>query len=177
MGSSAYERASNEAPSLPGVIGYVPGVFDMFHIGHLNILRHARRHCDYLIAGVVSDENAAAAKGRMPIVPLIERLEIVGQCKLVDRAVAESVPSKLEMWESLKFHVIFKGDDWRGTSKGEALESMFRQVGVDVVYFPYTIHTSSSILRNALGLVRSNGSGKAAQHRVVENFSNAGRGV
>jgi glycerol-3-phosphate cytidylyltransferase len=133
-----------------GRVGYVPGVFDMFHVGHLNILRRARMHCDYLIAGVVSDDKATAAKGRAPVVPLLERMEIVGHCRLVDEVVPEEVPTKLEMWKRLGFHVIFKGDDWRGTPKGEELEATLGAVGVDVVYFPYTVHTSSTLLRAAL---------------------------
>lgn len=131
-------------------VGYVPGVFDMFHIGHLNILRHAREHCDHLIAGVVSDENAARVKGVLPIVPLQERLDIVANCRLVDEAVAETTPTKLEMWQQLGFQVIFKGDDWRGTPKGHELEETFAAVGVDVVYFPYTVGTSSTQLREVL---------------------------
>lgn len=133
-----------------GRIGYVPGVFDMFHVGHLNILRHARMHCDHLIAGVVSDEKAFAAKGRLPVVPLVERMEILRSCRLVDEVAAEIVPTKMEMWQQLGFHVIFKGDDWRGTPKGEELERTFAAVGVDVVYFPYTVHTSSTLLRTVV---------------------------
>lgn len=133
-----------------GIVGYVPGVFDMFHVGHLNILRHAREHCDHLIAGVVSDENAFRVKGKMPVIPLVERLDVVGHCRLVDEVVAEDQPSKMDMWRRLNFDVIFKGDDWRGTPKGDELESMFREVGVEVVYFPYTVHTSSTLLRQAL---------------------------
>lgn len=134
----------------PGRIGYVPGVFDMFHVGHLNILSRARSHCDHLIAGVVSDEKALASKGQIPVVPLVERMELLRHCRLVDEVVAEEVPSKLQMWHMLGFHVIFKGDDWRGTPKGDELEATFRAVGVDVVYFPYTVHTSSTLLRGAL---------------------------
>lgn len=137
-------------PARTGVIGYVPGVFDMFHVGHINILRHARRHCDHLIAGVVSDEKALAAKGRLPVVPLGERMEVLSQCRLVDEVAAEEVPTKLEMWRRLGFHVLFKGDDWRGTPKGDELERTFEAVGVDVVYFPYTVHTSSTLLRAAV---------------------------
>ncbi|HZC74169.1 MAG TPA: adenylyltransferase/cytidyltransferase family protein [Jatrophihabitans sp.] len=125
----------------------MPGVFDMFHIGHLNILRHARSVCDELIAGVVSDERAAIAKGSAPIVPLAERLEIVRAIRYVDRAVVEDVPDKLEMWQQLGFDLIIKGDDWRGTPKGKKLERDFGPVGVEVVYLPYTVHTSSSALR------------------------------
>jgi glycerol-3-phosphate cytidylyltransferase len=131
-------------------IGYAPGVYDLFHVGHLNILRHAKAHCDVLIAGVVSDEMCELAKGRAPVIPLAERLEIVSHISYVDRAVAEVVPDKLETWQSVQFNVLFKGDDWRGTPKGEKLEQDFDAVGVEVVYFPYTMHTSSSLLRRVL---------------------------
>jgi glycerol-3-phosphate cytidylyltransferase len=131
-------------------IGYVPGVFDMFHIGHLNVLRNARLHCDHLIAGVVSDEMAERAKGRLPVVPLVERLEIVRSIRYVDEVTAETVPDKIQMWELLKFDVLIKGDDWRGTAKGDALERAMGLVGVEVAYLPYTAHTSSTLLRRVL---------------------------
>jgi glycerol-3-phosphate cytidylyltransferase len=131
-------------------VGYAPGAYDLFHIGHLNILRHARQHCDYLVAGVVSDEMAERAKGRRPVIPLIERLEIVRSVKYVDAAFVETVPDKLDTWQQVRFDVLFKGDDWRGTPKGDKLERDFATVGVDVVYFPYTVHTSSTQLRRAL---------------------------
>ena len=131
-------------------IGYAPGAYDLFHIGHLNILRNARSQCDYLIAGVVSDEMLELAKGRRPVVPLAERLEIVSHISYVDKAVAEVVPDKIDTWRELGFNLIFKGDDWRGTPKGAKLESDFAAVGVEVVYFPYTAHTSSTVLRTAL---------------------------
>lgn len=131
-------------------VGYVPGVFDMFHVGHLNILRNARLACDYLIAGVVSDERAVDAKGKQPVVPLGERLEVVRSIRYVDDAVVEDVPEKLEMWRRLRFDVIIKGDDWRGTPKGDKLERDFASVGVEVVYLPYTVHTSSTMLRQVL---------------------------
>lgn len=125
----------------------------MFHVGHLNILRHAKSQCDYLIAGVVSDEMCELTKGRPPIVPESERLEIVRHISYVDEAICEVVPDKLETWQSVRFDVIFKGDDWRGTPKGRRLERDFAEVGVEVVYFPYTMHTSSSMLRRALATV------------------------
>ena len=132
-------------------IGYAPGAYDLFHVGHLNILRHAKSQCDYLIAGVVSDEMCELTKGRRPVIPLAERLEIVSHISYVDQAVAEVVPDKLETWESVRFNVLFKGDDWRGTAKGLKLETDFAAVGVEVVYFPYTMHTSSSLLRTSAG--------------------------
>lgn len=131
-------------------VGYAPGVYDLFHVGHLNILRHARARCDYLIAGVVSDEMAELAKGRTPVVPLVERLEIIRSIRFVDAAFVETVPDKLETWQQVRFDKIFKGDDWRGTPKGDQLERDFATVGVEVVYFPYTVHTSSTQLRRAL---------------------------
>ncbi|CAL9545691.1 Glycerol-3-phosphate cytidylyltransferase [Streptomyces sp. enrichment culture] len=135
---------------VPHLVGYAPGVYDLFHIGHLNILRHARSRCDYLVAGVVSDEMAELAKGRPPVIPLVERLEIVRSIRYVDAAFVETVPDKVTTWQQVRFDVLFKGDDWRGTAKGEKLERDFRQVGVEVVYFPYTVHTSSTQLRGAL---------------------------
>lgn len=134
-------------------IGYAAGAFDLFHIGHLNVLRRAKENCDYLIAGVVSDERVESSKGIRPTVPLHERLEIVRGIRYVDQAVAETVPDKMQMWEQLHFTVFFKGDDWRGTEKGRQLEERFGAVGVEVVYFPYTASTSSTRLRHALDLL------------------------
>lgn len=134
-------------------IGYAAGAFDLFHVGHLNILKHAKSECDYLIAGVVSDEMLQQTKGIVPVVPLNERLEIVSRISYVDAARAEVLPDKLDTWRDVGFNVFFKGDDWRDTEKGLRLEREFGKVGVDVVYFPYTAHTSSTRLRQALDLI------------------------
>jgi len=134
------------------IVGYAPGAYDLFHVGHLNILKHAKRRCDYLIAGVVADDMLELTKGRRPIVPLAERMEIVRHISYVDEVVAEVVPDKVETWRSVGFDVIFKGDDWRGTPKGDRLERDFAAVGVEVIYFPYTMHTSSTALRRALAV-------------------------
>jgi glycerol-3-phosphate cytidylyltransferase len=131
-------------------LGYAAGAFDLFHIGHLNILKHARSQCDHLIAGVVSDEMLELTKGSRPVIPLAERLEIVSAISFVDEARAETVPDKLDTWRDVGFTTFFKGDDWRGTEKGLRLEREFAAVGVEVVYFPYTMHTSSTQLRRAL---------------------------
>lgn len=138
-------------------IGYAAGAFDLFHVGHLNVLRHAKANCDYLIAGVVSDEMLEVTKGIRPVVPLVERMEIVSHITYVDEARAEIVPDKLQTWRDVRFDVFFKGDDWRGTEKGERLEREFAAVGVEVVYFPYTVHTSSTRLRRALDLLSGTG--------------------
>ncbi len=132
------------------VVGYAPGAYDLFHIGHLNVLRHAAAHCDRLVAGVVSDEMLLLTKGRLPVVPLRERMEIVGSLRCVDAVHAEVVPDKIDTWREVGFDVLFKGDDWRGTPKGDRLERDFAAVGVEIRYFPYTMHTSSTVLRRAL---------------------------
>ena len=143
---SEYEAERTGGP----VIGYAPGAYDLFHVGHLNILRHAAAHCDRLIAGVVSDEVLLQTKGRLPVIPLAERLAIVRSLRFVDGVHAETVPDKIDTWREVGFDVIFKGDDWRGTPKGDRLERDFAAVGVRVHYFPYTMHTSSTQLRRAL---------------------------
>ena len=143
-------------------IGYAAGAFDLFHVGHLNLLAQARQRCDYLIAGVVSDELLRATKGRAPVVPLAERLEIVRNIRYVDEAVAEVHPNRLDTWRDNHFDVFFKGDDWRGTEKGVSLERQLSSVGVEVVYFPYTMHTSSTVLRRALGQILESEHGSAA---------------
>jgi glycerol-3-phosphate cytidylyltransferase len=145
-------------------IGYAPGVYDLFHIGHLNILKHARSQCDHLIAGVVSDEMSLLTKGKAPVVPLAERLEIVRSIRYVDEAVPEVLPDKLDTWRQVGFDIIFKGDDWRGTAKGRKLESDFAGVGVEVMYFPYTMHTSSSLLRRFLAGVLPEDANPIAAH-------------
>lgn len=124
----------------------------MFHVGHLNVLRNARLSCDRLIAGVVSDARAEAVKGVRPVVPEQERLQIVAAIRYVDDVVLEDVDEKITMWERLRFDVVVKGDDWRGTLKGDKLERDFAAVGVEVTYLPYTVLTSSTLLREALVL-------------------------
>ncbi|ABB08530.1 adenylyltransferase/cytidyltransferase family protein [Burkholderia lata] len=131
-------------------IGYAPGAYDLFHIGHLNLLRQAKQQCDFLIAGVVSDDVLAVHKGVMPTIPLAERLAIVRSIRFVDAAVPAMTNDKVEIWKTLQFHVLFKGDDWQGTEKGTKLERDFAALGVDVVYFQYCSATSSSELRRTL---------------------------
>ena len=131
-------------------IGYAPGAYDLFHIGHLNLLRRAKEQCDYLIAGVASDEMLIKHKGVTPVIPLAERLEIVSNVRFVDAAHAALTNDKVEIWKDLRFNVLFKGNDWQGTEKGDKLERDFGALGVDVVYFPYTLSTSSSALRKTL---------------------------
>jgi glycerol-3-phosphate cytidylyltransferase len=134
------------------VVGYAPGAYDMFHIGHLNILKRAALECDRLVVGVVSDEVVFKAKGKSPIVPFEERLEIVRSIRYVDDAVPDLHVDKFDSWEELRFDVLFKGDDWRGTERGLKLEGQLGAVGARIVYFPYTIHTSSTALRKLISI-------------------------
>lgn len=132
------------------IVGYVPGVFDLFHVGHLNMLRQARSRCDVLVAGVVSDEMCEAGKGIRPTVPLEERVAIVDAIGIVDATYVELTLDKRDAWRDVGFHRLFKGDDWKGTVKGDRLEKQMAEVGVEVVYFPYSIQTSSTALRKHL---------------------------
>ncbi|CAB3753383.1 MULTISPECIES: adenylyltransferase/cytidyltransferase family protein [Burkholderia] len=131
-------------------IGYAPGAYDLFHIGHLNLLRQAKQRCDFLIAGVVADDVLTRNKGVTPTIPLSERLEIVRSVRFVDAAIPAMTNDKVEIWKAMHFDVLFKGDDWQGTDKGLKLEREFAALGVEVVYFQYCALTSSSALRRTL---------------------------
>lgn len=131
-------------------IGYAPGAYDLFHVGHLSLLRRAKEHCDFLIAGVVDDGVLIKHKGVKPVVPLAERLEIVRNVRYVDAAHPAFTNDKVEIWRELRFDVLIKGDDWKGTEKGVQMESRFGELGVEIVYVPYGKITSSSALRRTL---------------------------
>lgn len=128
------------------IVGYTTGVFDMFHIGHLNILRRAKEKCDYLIVGVSTDELVREYKHKTPVIPFKDRLEIVQAIKYVDEVVPQTNMNKLEAWERLKFDVIFHGDDWKGTAMYDELEKNLKGVGVNIVYLPHTEGISSTML-------------------------------
>lgn len=131
------------------IIGYTTGVFDLFHIGHLNILKNASEHCDYLIVGVTVDE-LVSYKGTNAIIPYSERKEIVKSIRYVDEVVPQETMDKMEAWKRLKFNRMFVGSDWKNTPKWNQLEIDFKKVDVDIVYFPYTHGTSSTQLREVL---------------------------
>jgi len=131
-------------------IGYTTGVFDLFHIGHLNLLRRARLECDYLIVGVTTDELSEQSKGKMPIIPFAERFSIIEALRWVDSVVPQVSYDKWEAWNNFKFNIMFVGDDWKNSARWNELQSKFRDVGVDIVYFPYTTHTSSTKIRSIL---------------------------
>jgi len=131
-------------------IGYTTGVFDLFHIGHLNILRKAKENCDYLIVGVSTDELVQQYKQKWPVIPFDERVAIVNAIKFVDQVVAQDHRDKYQAWENLKFNKMFVGDDWKGSPLFNSLEYKFKLVGVEIVYFPYTPGTSSTIVTEKL---------------------------
>jgi len=134
-------------------IGYTTGVFDLFHIGHLNILRNAKLECDHLIVGITTDELSLKEKGRKPVIPFSERMAIVESVKYVDSVLPQVNYDKIEAWNNIKFNIMFVGDDWQGTEKWNTLEEEFLKLGVKISYFPYTQHTSSSRIRKLLDLI------------------------
>lgn len=134
----------------PAVIGYTAGVFDLFHIGHLNLLRNARARCDMLMVGVTTDEVAEETKGVVPVVPLLERIAIVQSVRYVERAVPQTTMDKLAAWHVLKFDVVFAGDNLAGCSEWKAVEKAMAGVGVAVVYLPATHARSGELLARGL---------------------------
>ena len=132
------------------ITGYVPGGFDMLHVGHLNILTEAAKRCDHLIAGVATDESLERMKGRSPIVPLAERMAMVAALRMVGSVVPDYDQDKRLAWKRSPFDVLFKGTDWKGTDKGRRLEAEMAEVGASVIYLPYTPTTSSTMLRRTL---------------------------
>ena len=137
------------------IIGYTTGVYDLFHIGHLRLLNRAKSKCDKLIVGVTTDE-LVSYKLKKAVIPYDERVEIVRNIKCVDEVVAQKNMNKMEAWRKLKFNIMFVGDDWKGTEKWNRYESEFKEVGVQIVYFPYTKGTSSTIINNVLSSLRKN---------------------
>lgn len=135
------------------VVGYTTGVFDLFHIGHLNLLRKAKEQCDYLIVGVSVDE-LVMYKNKHAVIPFEERIEIVKAIRYVDEVVPQENMDKLSAWRKLHFSVMFVGDDWKGTEKWAAIEKQMADVGVKIVYFPYTKGTSSTLINDTLKRLR-----------------------
>ena len=131
------------------VIGYTTGVYDLFHIGHLNLLKNAKGMCDKLVVGVTVDE-LVNYKGTKAIIPFEERIEIIRSLKYVDAAVPQYDMDKLTACKKLGAEIMFVGDDWYQTEKWQAYEREFQEEGIRIVYFPYTRSTSSTQIREAL---------------------------
>ena len=135
------------------IIGYTTGVFDMFHVGHLNILKKAKEHCDYLIVGVSTDELVIQYKGKTPIISQTDRAEIISSICYVDKVVYQKNRDKMAAYDKLKFDVMFVGDDWKNDALFREVEKKLRSFGSRVQYFPYTKHVSSTMLKEALHAV------------------------
>ena len=132
-------------------IGYTTGVYDMFHIGHLNILKRAKEQCDYLIVGVSTDELVQEYKNKMPIIPFNERAEIVRAIRYVDEVVPQENMDKIEALKRLKFNAMFHGDDWKGSDMYKNIQKEFDKYGVDLVFLPHTDGISSTIISQKTG--------------------------
>jgi len=132
------------------IIEYTTGVFDMFHIGHLNILKRAKEQCDYLIVGVSTDEVVEEYKKKTPIIKFEERIAIVEAIKYVDEVVPQTTMDKMEAWKQLKFDVMFHGSDWKGSDMYNHIIEKFNNVGVQVIFLPHTEGVSSTLLTEVL---------------------------
>lgn len=135
------------------IIGYTTGVYDLFHIGHLNLLKNAKGMCDKLIVGVTVDE-LVAYKGKKSLIPFEDRIELVRSCRYVDAAVPQYDMDKLAACKKLGASFLFVGDDWYGTEKWKAYEEEFAKEGIKIIYFPYTKGISSTQIQKALDAVR-----------------------
>ncbi|WP_334083696.1 adenylyltransferase/cytidyltransferase family protein [Helicobacter typhlonius] len=131
------------------IVGYTTGVYDLFHIGHLNLLRNAKSMCDKLIVGITIDE-LVGYKNKKAVIPFHERMEIVRNIRFVDAVIPQENMDKLAMHDKLKFDIMFVGDDWFATPKWQKIDEEFAKRGVRIVYFPYTQGTSSTLLNNVL---------------------------
>ncbi len=135
------------------IVGYTSGVYDLFHIGHLNLLKNAKGMCDKLIVGVTVDK-LVEYKHKHSVIPFEERIEIVRSIQYVDAAIPQEDLDKFKMWEKLHFDMLFVGDDWFKSPRWEEMERKFKDVGVRVVYFPYTKGTSSTLITETLHKLR-----------------------
>ena len=136
------------------LIGYTTGVFDLFHVGHVRILKKSKSLCDKLIVGVSSDKLVKKYKNKYPVISQKERIEVVKSNKYVDYVVSQNTLNKFISWKKLKYDIMFVGDDWYDTKKWKELDRKFKQVGVRIVYLPYTKGTSSTKINNILNKFR-----------------------
>ena len=137
-------------------IGYTTGVYDMFHIGHLNLLRRAKEQCDYLIVGVSTDDLVQKEKNKTPVIPYQERVAIVEAIRYVDIVVPQKDKNKFGAWEKYHFDKMFVGSDWKGTPQWKKYEEQFQPLGVDIVYLDHTDGISSTELTSVIKTMLSN---------------------
>lgn len=136
------------------IIGYTTGVFDLFHVGHVRILKKSKSLCDKLIVGVSTDNLVKKYKNKYPVISQKERMEVVKSNKYVNYVVSQNTLDKFISWKKLKYDIMFVGDDWYDTKKWQELDKKFKKVGVRIVYLPYTKGTSSTKINNILNKVR-----------------------
>lgn len=132
-------------------IGFTVGTFDLFHIGHLNLFKQAKEHCDYLIVGVNTDEWVLKCKNRPTVISYDDRAAIIAGCRYVDEVVPNDTKSKLELWNKYHFDIAFIGDDWKGTPVWDKIEAELKTVGCKTIYIPYTSGISTTEIRQKLG--------------------------
>ncbi len=135
------------------IIGFTAGVYDMFHIGHLNVIKNAKAQCDYLIVGVSTDEVVEQNKNKKPIIPFEERAAIVEAIKYVDKVIPQErydIEGKIQTVINNKIDVMFVGSDWQGTDKWNKIEEELAKVNCKVVYLPHTDGISSTMLREKI---------------------------
>ena len=132
------------------VIGYTTGVYDLFHVGHLNILKKAKKHCDFLIVAVTTDKLVRERKNKDPIIPLKERMQILKSIKYVDEVVVQNTMNKISAFKKYNFNIMFVGDDWKNTDSWNEIENEFKKLNVKIKYFPYTKSTSSTKINKVL---------------------------
>ena len=138
-------------------IGYTTGVYDMFHIGHLNILKRSRERCEKLIVGVSTDDLVESYKHKRPIIPFEERIEIIKALRCVDEVVPQTSMNKMEAWKKLHFDVLFHGSDWKNSDMYNKIIEDFKNVGVDVVFLQHTEGISSTLLSDVLHKIHKEG--------------------
>jgi len=131
-------------------LGYTTGVYDLFHIGHLNILKKAKENCERLMVAISTDELVESYKKKKPIIPFEERIAIVAAIKYVDEVVVQESQDKVKAWHKYKYDVLFMGSDWAGTDMIKKAEEELNPQGVEVILFPYTQTTSSTLIKEVL---------------------------
>ena len=136
------------------IIGYTTGVFDLFHVGHVRILKKAKSLCDKLIVGVSTNGLVKKYKNKKPIIPYNERVEIIKNIKFVDLVISQNSLNKIQSYKKLKYDVIFVGDDWYASKKWKLFDNQFKKLGVKIVYLPYTKKTSSTKINKILNSFR-----------------------
>ena len=135
------------------IVGYTTGVFDLFHVGHVSLLKSARAICDKLIVGVTIDE-LVMYKHKRAVIPFDERMTVVQSCRYVDVVVPQDSMDKKNAWDRYKFDVMFVGDDWFQNEKWKDFEKEFGVLGVKIIYIPYTKGTSSTLINETLTNLR-----------------------